>query len=394
MQHKALYITNLFPLPGTNSVAFTIQKIKALQGSGIDVAVVCLVNKTPPSALALNIKDVIQWVTKQSAIPDRAEVVGIPVYYLKRFQAPQPIFGWYSHLFLYWQTIGELKGIISQVQPDVIISAWLPSGVVACKLGKKFDIPTLVLAEGSDVNFLPAQLRYWHVARRILNEGAQAQVFVSNALKEQALQVGLNSKRMTVIYNGVDEQVFSIRKKDTSSNVRNILAVGRLESVKGFQCLIDAFLVVSKTYAASVSLTIVGDGSLKSALIEQVHGLNLDERVIFIPSMPQQDLVKHYQQADLLCVPSLQESFGCVIVEAMACGTPVVASRVGGIPEIIDSTSGILVPPGEPQALVQALADALERKWDSSLIRERVLENFTWGHTGRAFLDLIREVVS
>lgn len=393
LQYKTLYITNQFPLPGTNSGAFTIQRVKALQRSGVDVIVVCPVNKTPPSALALDVKSAMEWIAKQSAIPDRSEVAKIPVYYLKRFQAPQPIFGWYSHLFLYWQTIGELKDIISQVQPDVIISAWLPSGVLACKLGKYFGIPTLILAEGSDVNFLPAQLRFWHVARRVLNENAHAHVFVSNALKERALQVGLNGKRTTVIYNGVDEEVFSIRKNNPAISRRNILAVGNLESVKGFQFLIDAFFIISKKYVAPISLTIIGDGSLKSGLMEQVHGLKLDKQVNFVPSMPQHDLVKYYQQADLLCVSSLNEGFPCVVVEALACGTPVVASRVGGIPEIIDSTSGILVPPADPQSLALAVIDALERKWDSNLIRKRALENFTWKHSGGAFLNIIQEMV-
>lgn len=392
LQHKILYITNLFPLPGTNSSAFTIQRIKALQRSGIDVEVVCLVNKTPPRVISSNIRAAVDWVAKKSAIPDRYEVDGIPVYYVKRFQVPQPIFGWYTHFFLYWQILGEVRRIISQVKPDFILSAWLPCGVVACKLGKHFGIPTLVLAEGSDVNFLPAQLRHWHVARRILNEGAAVQVFVSNALKEQAVQAGLNGKRMTILYNGVDEEMFSIHKKDTATHVMNILAVGNLESVKGFRFLIDAFFIVSKKYSQPANLVIVGNGSLKSDLEEQVHELNLGEQVKFVSSMPQRDLVDYYQNTDLLCVPSLQEAFGCVIVEAMACGTPVVASCVGGIAEIVDSTSGILVPPGNPEALAQALVDALEREWDSNLIRDRVLKNFTWRHAGKAFLNLIQEV--
>ncbi len=392
LQYKTLYITNLFPLPGTNSAAFAIQRIKALQKSGIDVVVVCLVNKTPPRAMSSNIKNVLAWFAKQSTIPDRCEVDGIPVYYIKRFQVPQPIFGWYTHLLLYWQILGELRRIISQAKPDIILSAWLPSGVVACKLGKYFGIPTLVLAEGSDVNFLPNQLPHWHVAQSILNEGAAAQIFVSNALKEQAVQAGLNGKRMIVIHNGVDDEIFSIRKKSTTTHVMNILAVGNLETVKGFQFLIDAFFIISKKYSQPIYLTIVGNGSLKSDLQKQVHELNLGGQVKLVPSMPQRDLVGYYQQANLLCVSSLQEGFPCVIVEAMACGTPVVASCVGGIAEIVDSTSGILVPPGNSDVLAQALMDALERKWDSNSIRERVIQNFTWGLIGKEFLNLIRGV--
>lgn len=391
-QYSVLYITNLFPLPETHSAAFAIQRIHALQRLGVQVTVARLVNNTPPLSVISNIKETIEWLKKQAAIPNQAEVDGIQVHYLKKFQAPQPIFGWYSHLFFYWQALGQLEKIITQIKPDAIVSAWLPSGIVACKLGKRFSIPVVVLAEGSDVNFLPTQFRGWQMAKSILNEGASAQVFVSNALKEQAFQAGLNNKKMTVIHNGVNEKVFSIGKKKTINNAKNILAIGNLETVKGFQFLIDAFLIVSKQYDQPVFLKIIGNGSLKSALVEHTHKTSLDDLVNFIPLMPQTELVKHYQQADVLCVSSLQEGFPCVVVESMACGTPVVASHVGGIPEIINTTSGILVPPGHPEALANALIESLEKQWNPNLIRERVLEKFTWEHTGKAFLDLIQEV--
>jgi len=393
LQYKTLYITNQFPVPGTNSGAFTIQRIKALQRSGIDVVVVCPVNKTPPRTMALNIKGVIEWVKKQSALPDLAEVDGIPAYYLKRFQMPQPVFGWYSYLFLYWQTIGELKKIISQVKPDIIISAWLPSGVVACKLGKRIGVPVIVLAEGSDVNILTEEYHGWSFARNTLNRDASALVFVSHALKERAVRAGLEDNKARVIYNGVNAETFSLKEKKRSSGRREILFVGRLSPEKGLQFLLEAFHKVIKKNELQVKLTIVGDGALKDALYEQVDHLKLGDVVNFVDSMPQKDLAKYYWQADLLCLPSLREGFPCVIIEAMACGTPVVASRVGGIVEIIDPLSGIMVSPGEPDELAEALIDALTMEWDAKLIRKHVIDSFTWNHTGKAFLGLVQEAI-
>ena len=102
-QYKAIYLTSLFPIPESNSSAFTVKRINALQKIGMNVVVVCPINKTPQMNIFLNAKKSIEFIKTQSLIPDRAKISNIEVHYFKRYQLPQPIFGWFSYLFLYWQ---------------------------------------------------------------------------------------------------------------------------------------------------------------------------------------------------------------------------------------------------------------------------------------------------
>lgn len=392
--YKVLYFTSLFPAPKNHSGAFSVQRVKALEKMGVKVVVACPVNKTPPGYMILQIKDSIQWIRERSCIPDSSILEGIQVQYLKCFQLPKPIFGWYSDLFLYRQIFSRMKQLISQFNPDIIISAWLPSSVAACKVADHFGIPSVIIGEGFDVNRFPYQYFGWSCAKNILNKYTNAMVFVSNSLKGQAEQAGLDANKMMVIHNGVDEDIFTIKEKRKTTNVNRILAVSGLVPEKGIEVLVNAIKIFIAKYSSLVHLTIIGDGPLKEKFLGQVNYLNLSGIVEFIKTMPQQDLASHYQQADLLCVPSLSESFGCVIVEAMACGTPVVASKIGGIVEIVEPISGILVPPGDPLLLAEALRNALGKDWNPNLIRKRVIDKFTWSHAGLALLDLIKEVVS
>ena len=392
-KYKALYLTSLFPHPKVHSGAFTVQRIKAMQKNGVEVMVACPVTKTPPKNVFLNPKKLIKWIQTVNSIPNCAEIEGIHVNYIKRYQMPHPIFGWYSYLFLYWQMQSELNRLISEIKPEIIISSWLPSCVIACMLGKRFGIPIIVIAEGSDINYLPSEYRGWPFARNILNKYAAVLVFVSDILRGQAIKRGLINKKMTVINNGVDAVIFSLKEKKKATNHKKILFVGNLAPVKGIQFLPETLSLLISKYKQPVQLTIVGDGPLKKKIFKEFQELGLGSLVEFVDPMPQKNLAIYYQQADLLCLPSLSEGFGCVILEAMACGTPVVASRVVGVGEIIDSISGLLVEPGNPQRLAEALEIALEREWNPISIRERVIEKLTWDHIGKEFINLIQEII-
>ena len=136
---------------------------------------------------------------------------------------------------------------------------------------------------------------------------------------------------------------------------RIILYVGRLHKEKGVKYLVEAFKTV-KQWHPDVVLLIVGEGSEKENLVFQAKQLGLQQSIMFMDFLPHEMLPELYNSCDILSLPSIAEAFGMVLIEAMACGKPVVGSRVGGINDIIeDSENGFLVEPGRPDQLAEKI---------------------------------------
>jgi len=158
-----------------------------------------------------------------------------------------------------------------------------------------------------------------------------------------------------------------------------LVYVGRLAKVKGVDTLMKAFCLVSEY--GEVHLDVFGSGSERENLEKLVRELGVDERVHFHGAIPQDEVYRAFAKADVAVVPSREEPFGLVVIEAMSVGTPVVASRVGGIPEILrDGVDGSLVPPEDPEALAAAIIrllkdDALRLQMGRNA-RQRSLEEF------------------
>jgi colanic acid/amylovoran biosynthesis glycosyltransferase len=162
--------------------------------------------------------------------------------------------------------------------------------------------------------------------------------------------------KISVIHCGVDAESFPVRQAQ-SRNGRplRILNVGRLVPVKGQAVLLEAIALIRRR-GLDVAVTIVGDGPLRDSLQSIAHALEIEGCVEFAGSVGQDDIGAHYRGADLFCLPSLREGVPVVLMEAMATGVPVIASRIMGIPELIeDEVTGLLVPPGRADALADAI---------------------------------------
>jgi colanic acid/amylovoran biosynthesis glycosyltransferase len=172
--------------------------------------------------------------------------------------------------------------------------------------------------------------------------------------------------RVRVIRCGLDARW---RHADLPSSGRNatsgdrplrILTVGRLEREKGHGILLEA-LAALVSHGLDVELRVVGDGSQRRRLTERVAELEIDSRVAFVGKAGQDRIQEHYADADLFCLPSLGEGVPVVLMEAMAMGVPVIATRVGGVPELVEhGVSGLLAPPADPVALAEAIATLAE----------------------------------
>ena len=240
---------------------------------------------------------------------------------------------------------------------------------------------------------------------RLLLRTTDAVVICSNAQK--ALVLGLEPKiasRLTTIHNGVDIDNLMIDRNPLAridarlDGQRFILSVASYERKKGLDTLLRAFKTVRADCGADVMLAIVGtDRGMGDELRQIATKMGLIDHVVFCGEIPHSDLHAYYQTASVFCLASRAEPFGIVLLEAGAFRCPVVATSVGGIPEILaDNINACLVPPDDPVALAaqlqRLLSDREERDRLASALFEHVRTRFPWENAYDSYLKLCSEV--
>jgi len=212
-------------------------------------------------------------------------------------------------------------------------------------------------------------------------------IAVSKTLKEEIMKKKVPSDKISVIFSGVnDEFLRENNVKKSSAILREkygimghyCLYVGRLTPRKGLDYLLYALKI-----ANNVKCVIVGDGPQREHLLSLMRTLGLQDRVIFTGYVPQEDLKHFYAAADFFVLPSLAEGLPLVVLEALATGTPIIASKVAGIPDIVvEGYNGLMVPPRDVESLseaIQKLADAPDiRKKMGIHAHQTVNEKFSW----------------
>ncbi len=261
-----------------------------------------------------------------------------------------------------WQSVRRtVQRVLSGFRPDVVFGFWVhPDGATAVRIARGLGVPGVVMAGGSDVLLLGRDLR----RRRCLTSALQSAdgvVCVSHHLKKAVEELGVPGDHVHVVDNGVDPALFSPGDRQ-SARVRlgldpgapMLLWVGRMVAVKGLDVLLDAF-AASEPDRTGATLCLAGDGPLKQVLSERAAELGVARRVRFVGSVPHGDLADWFRAASATVLPSWSEGSPNVLLESIACGTPFVASAVGGVPEIADAALDRLVPPGDVTALAAAM---------------------------------------
>ena len=274
-----------------------------------------------------------------------------------------------------------------------------PDGLAAVLLGRLCRKPVVLSARGSDINVFGKMLLIRRLIRYTLRQ-ADAIIAVSDALKERIVDLGLPGERVAVISNGVDTRKFCAVDRDEARTAlgflggRLLLSVGNLLPIKGFDVLIAALkILVERGLPSDVRLVIVGDGPERRRLKALVSQARLQERVSFVGEVPQEQLRLWYNAADVFCLTSRSEGCPNVVLEAIACGTPVVASAVGGVPEIIQSELNGLLCRGRPSELADAIERALSNRWDPVRIASQARERYSWDERVRGVVEVFRSVV-
>ena len=309
---------------------------------------------------------------------------------------------------------------------DVLHAHYWLSAKVARTLEQRWKIPTvqmfhtlgLVKREVMDEDIDGESDVRIEIEREAVRRSAAVVAASAIELGELRRFYKADPARVAVIPCGVDPEVFHpVRQADAREKLardqceRLILFVGRIEQIKGIDVLLRAMALLffrRPDLRSEVCLLVVG-GALDPGdeapetekileLRRLVHEHRMEANVSFVGSRDQEDLALYYAAADVCAVPSLTESFGLVALEAMACGTPVVGTRVGGLQTVItDGESGLLVPAGDYEALAEAIArvltDARLRMHLAHGARDRA-EHFTWRRVGDRMVELYERVLA
>ena len=261
-----------------------------------------------------------------------------------------------------------------------------PDGVAAVKLGRYFNKPVVITARGSDITLLlqfPAPRRMIVAAAR----EADAVITVCNALRDEVIGLGVDPERIVSLRNGVDLELFQPTVR-TAGNPFTLLTVGHLVPVKAQELIIGALPLLP-----GVQLVVAGDGPNRGMLENLARELSVTARVRFLGAVPQAQLRQHYGAADALVLASSREGWANVLLESMACGTPVVASRVYGTPEVVAAPeAGVLMAERSPQGVADAV-NALRAAYPDRAATRRYAERFSWNDTTAGQLRLFRHVL-
>jgi teichuronic acid biosynthesis glycosyltransferase TuaC len=283
-----------------------------------------------------------------------------------------PLHGW----LMFLGCLNHVRKLHRQSGFDCIDAHYVyPDGFAAVLLGDALGIPTFVSARGTDINVFP---EFWIIRPMIrwTLRRAAGLIAVSEAMSKRILALEAVEGKIRVIPNGVDLRRFhptdrnEARKRLGISEEGQILvSVGSLKAVKRHELLIRAVRRVSERYP-KLRLYIVGKGPLHSQLEVQVEEMGLAGRVFLVGDRPHDELCLWFNAADVSCLASASEGCPNVLMESMACGTPVVATKVGGIPEIVRLPELGRLVNGDPESLAGGIVTALGQNWDRNLLAE------------------------
>jgi glycosyltransferase involved in cell wall biosynthesis len=267
-----------------------------------------------------------------------------------------------------------------------------PDGVAAVMLGKYFNKPVVVTARGTDVNLLP---RYRIPRKFILwaAEHARAVITVCSYLKDELVGMGVRPGHITPLRNGVDLQRFAPLDREQARAALGVagftlLSVGQLVAHKGHDLAIRALALLP-----GVSLLVAGSGPDRARLEALARQLGVADRVRLVGPVPQPELRDYYNAADLLVLASEREGWANVLLESMACGTPVVASAVCGTPEVVTAPeAGRLMAARTPDSLAEAVR-LLRSAAPERAATRRYAEGFSWDQTTQGQIDLFRNIL-
>jgi glycosyltransferase involved in cell wall biosynthesis len=302
-----------------------------------------------------------------------------------------------SRPFNGWMAARALLPHVRRFEPDLIFSCFLyPDGYAALRIGKALAVPVVVLSIGSDINRIGDPITAMHT-RTVLRE-ADTVVTVSGDLRLKAVAMGAPAEKTRTVVNGCDLSIFHVRdrlearqKLDIDPASQAVVYIGRMDVKKGLRELVEAAALL-RPERPNLHVYLVGEGPDRPIIEKAIQAHNAAGYIHALPGCAFDDVAGWMAAANLVTLPSYMEGCPNVVLEALASGRPVVATNVGGIPEIMNEACGRLVPPRDAGALAQALASVLDRTWDAQAIS--AYGSRSWDAVAAELLEIFESVMS
>ena len=381
---RILLVTDNFPNPAQPAIGtFNLQMARALALTN-DVAVIAYVPWLQ------------EWRMRRAGKRlERRRAEGRIEIHHPRYIYPPGVLRTLYPWFLWRSVAATAREVLQRFEPDVILSYWLhPDGAVALRLARMAGVPAVVMSGGSDLLLLTKRPLRRRAITQVL-EKADAVVCVSEHLARAARELDRTGTPVHVVRRGVDLDRFcagdraSARARLGWDPVRRaLLWVGRMSPEKGLDVLIDACARLPRSL--DFSLYLAGDGPLRGELVERAGRAGLAQRIVFAGTVPHGALPDWFRAADVTVLPSRSEGVPNVLLESIACGTPFVASDVGGVSEIADPRADRLTPAGDANALAAAIGEVLSRP--SAGPRRFVPES--WDRSAANLEQVLRSTIS
>jgi teichuronic acid biosynthesis glycosyltransferase TuaC len=273
-----------------------------------------------------------------------------------------------------------------------------PDGVVAAHLGRHYKVPVVITEHAPWGG--PWMKQWSGVRERAIWAARQSacHIAVSRSVRSTIESFAGKLENLVVIPCGVDGSEFSLPANRNGRVPDQIVFVGAVRPVKGVDVLLEAMRVLAAR-GRRLKLVLIGEaffGAYRQEelrLKQMVSELKLADCVRFAGKQLLPELARSMGQSAALVLPSRAESLGMVLVEALACGTPVVATRCGGPEDIVNDRVGVLVPPEDPAALAEGIEHVLDHHYDPAILRAHALENFGLESVGQRLSEVYQDAV-
>ncbi len=376
---KVLIFSRLFPNPGAPTAAtFNVEQFRRL-ASQAEVQVV-----TP-----VGLPEKVRSVLKGPALPRQDTVAGMTVHYPTFFYTPGVAHRYHGRM-LYWSVVRTVDRIIQGFSPQVIYSTWAyPDTYVASKLAIRHKLPLVGKIHGSDIHSLRPQTVS---ATRAALQACNAVLSVSDQLAQQCVDLGVDRHRLSTVYNGVDHDRFkpmdaaqARQQLNLSPDDAIVLYVGNLLPVKRVDAIVSAFEAMG---TPNRRLLLVGRGPQLQELRQRTKD---NPRINLLGPIAHDQLPVYMNAANLVVLFSKREGVPNVLLESMACGTPVVASQVGGVPEVVALPHcGHIV--NTQEELSARMDQTLQKSWDRIKIQQHA-QSFSWENNLLQLTELLSTAV-
>jgi teichuronic acid biosynthesis glycosyltransferase TuaC len=384
---KVLILSHMFPnfcepLAGI----YVMEQAKSLRAAGIETVVF---SPTPWAPRSLRF---LSSVRKHMDMPEHENVSGFVVEHPRYPTLPKTRGFAFSGLSIWLSCRKLLRKYLEHNKIDLIhANTIMPDGFGAMLLGREFNLPVVCTVHGSDVKIYPYENRLVRWATQFALRHVDHLIAVSENLKQCTLELS-GPREVHVVKNGADPEVFRPQKQSACRALlglpdgRKIVCfVGHLRPDKAVDVLLEAF---AKLQTRDVLLCLAGDGPVRGELVSQAERLGISQSCIFAGAQPHDRIALWMGASDCLVLCSLSEGLPTVLPEAMLCRLPVIATPVGGVPEIVrDAETGLLVTPGQVSEISHAIDRILSDQQFACQLAQNaydfVKDRLTWDANAR-----------